>query len=126
MSNLEKTVQDLLADITRGYIVDHIPSSYFQRGILTDCIPLVISDFRVVSNLMKNILNISTFQTESLDHLKIHTGFSNRTSCHLIIDSINHSLIYSLVSLDPIESQFEETLYNLLQPVSKTVKKLEF
>lgn len=125
MPQIEKTVQDLLAEITKDYQEESQPTSYFQRGILSTCERAAISDYRLVKHIFQ-VVGIDDFTTKSLNHLKVHTGSSERSYLSIIIDSINSSLIYSLISLDPIQSSFEERFTEVLQPQKRTVKKLEF
>jgi hypothetical protein len=126
MPSSDKTVQEILAELIQDYEIEPAPTSFFQRGILTQCDPAPLADHRLINNVLKNILGINDFKSESINHLKIYTGSSTETYCSLIVDSNNSSLIYSLVSLEAIPESFEETLARVLRPQKRTGKKLEF
>ncbi len=128
MSESEKTVQEMLLELTQNHRQIPSPNTYIQRGTLLSCDSLVLSDPRMMNNFFQHILNIPVVNKDTLNHIKTYSG-SDKIGlkyCSITIDSINRHLIYSLISTRPIELGFIDYLINLLRPENRSAKSLEF
>jgi hypothetical protein len=125
MSSSAKTVQDLLRELTEGYEEVCEPVTFVSRGVLKKCRKQALLDSRLFFNIVKNVIKIPEVEIHSMKHIKVYNGKSEEAHATFIIDSVNDSVGWTVVTVEKQDYNVEEYLNHYLHPQIQSAEQLE-